>query len=102
MQVQINAPHENLPDALVDLMERSVAHELAHHAERLTRVEIHVRDVNGHKGGLDTHCVIEARPRGQNPIAAEFDGTNAREAFEGAIKKLGRALTHRFGRQESH
>jgi len=102
MQIQINAPHEKLPDALVDLMEQSVAHEFAHFGERLTRVEIHLSDLNANKGGIDKRCLIEARPRGQDPVAAEEHGTTQRDAFERAIKKLARALAKRFDRQASH
>ncbi|MBK6410293.1 MAG: hypothetical protein IPF78_11480 [Flavobacteriales bacterium] len=41
---------------------------MAHFDERLTRVEVHLRDVNGDKfGERDHECMMEARLRGLNP-----------------------------------
>src|SRR4051794_25320123 len=30
------------------------------YADRLRRIEVYLQDVNGHKGGVDTRCAIEA------------------------------------------
>jgi hypothetical protein len=101
MQVQINAPNESLPDALVELIENTVREGLAHHADRLTRVEIHLRDLNAQKGGVDKRCLIEARPRGLDPVAADHQSEGIRDALRGALEKLQRVLEHRFGKLSS-
>ena len=98
MQILLQAPHESLPDAFAEFVDQSVRDVLAHHAERLTRVEVHLRDQNAHKGGIDKRCVIEARPRGLDPLTAEHDGEDVKGAFRGALDKLERVLANRFGK----
>ena len=100
MQIQINAPHI-APDDFAEAAERSVRDALATHAERLTRVEVHVRDLNAQKGGVDKRCLIEARPRGLDPVTAEHESEKAHDALRGALDKLGRVLEHRFGRLDA-
>jgi len=101
MQIQIHAPHITVPAEFLGFIERSVEDVLAHFAERLTRVEVHLRDMNGHKGGVDKRCTVEARPRGLDPIASEHESADVKEALQGALEKLHRALDHRLGRLES-
>ena len=101
MQIQINAPHEIIPDAFSEHIETSVEDVLAPFAKQLTRVEIHLRDLNGSKGGVDKRCLIEARPRGLDPLTAEQESATVKDAFRGALEKLQRVLQHRFGKMSS-
>ena len=98
MQVQVHAQGVDVPDRLRTYVEEKVQEELNHVADRLTRVEVHLRDINGHKGGLDKRCICEARPRGLDPVAAEHDAADVQTAVQGALGKLQRALQHRFER----
>lgn len=83
-----------------DSIREHLEQHLSRFAERLTRVELSLRDENGAKGGVDTRCLIEARPRGFDPLTAEDTATNAPEAVSGATKKLSRVLDHRMGKLE--
>lgn len=98
MQIQINDPHEQVPDALARHMEETANDKLSHLAARLTRIEIHVKDLNAAKGGVDKRCLIEARPRGLDPLVAEHDAETVREAFRGALERIERVLEHRLDR----
>ncbi|MCP3915300.1 MAG: HPF/RaiA family ribosome-associated protein [bacterium] len=98
MQIQINAPHESLSDAVTEWIETSVNKALAPRAEQLTRVEVHLQDQNAQKGGIDKRCLIEARPRGMDPLVAEHVDVGIREACRGALDKIQRVLEKRFGR----
>lgn len=100
MQIQINAPNV-MPEDFPTQAEAGVQQALATYAERLTRVEVHVQDVNGQKGGVDKRCLIEARPRGLDPVTAEHEGAQAHDALKGALDKLGRVLSRRFGKLEA-
>lgn len=94
--------HINKHDVRVD-EERArerVEKNLGRFYERLTRIEIFLHDENSVKGGIDKRCLIEARPRGLDPLTAESVAKNALEAVSGAAKKLERLLEHRFGRLE--
>ncbi len=101
MQVQLNAPKETLPDPLVEFIENGVEEGLATYAARLTRVEIHLKDLNANKGGVDKRCVIEARPKGLDPVVADHEDAEFADAFRGALDKLQRVLAHRFGKLSS-
>ena len=84
------------------MVEDRVREALGHLADKLTRVEVHLRDLNADKGGVDKRCVCEARPRGMDPIAAEHEAEDVGEAVQGAVGKLVRALRHRFDRRDWH
>lgn len=102
MQIQIFAPGVDMPDALRDYVERSINDGLKHYLERLTRIEVHLKDLNSDKkNGVDKRCLLEARPRGMDPIAAEHDATVFKDAVHQATQKLGRALQHRFDKLDA-
>lgn len=98
MQVQINSPQTQLPDALRSFIESNTQDRLGHHSGMLTRVEVHLSDTNANKGGVDKRCLMEARPRGMDPLVAEHTATEFKEAFKGALDKLHRVLEKRFGK----
>ncbi|MCA8979642.1 MAG: HPF/RaiA family ribosome-associated protein [Planctomycetes bacterium] len=98
MQIQINSPQIQLPDALREFIERNTTEHLGHHAGMLTRIEVHLSDTNANKGGVDKRCLMEARPRGMDPLVAEHEATEFKEAFKGALDKLQRVLEKRFGK----
>lgn len=100
MQIQINAPRI-ASDDFAEIAEERVRGALSPYAERLTRIEVHLRDLNADKGGIDKHCLIEARPRGLDPVTAEHDGERIQDALRGALDKLGRVLEKRFGRLDT-
>jgi hypothetical protein len=69
-----------------------------HYAERLRRVEVYLQDVNGHKGGIDKRCAIEAHLAGHQPVAVSDQAASINEAVSGAVDKLAHALEHTLGR----
>jgi hypothetical protein len=68
--------------------------------DRLRRVEVYIQDTNGHKGGIDKRCAIEAHPAGLQAIAVDDRAAGIDEAVSGAVAKLLHALDHRLGRIE--
>ncbi len=103
MQIQIFAQGLNIPDPLRGYVERYLTEVLKHHAERLTRVEVHLKDLNStKKNGVDKHCLIEARPSGMDPIAVQHDASEFKEAVHEAALKLERALQHRIDKRRDH
>ena len=75
---------------------------LDHFRERITRVEVHLGDENGSKGGgSDIRCSLEARIEGHQPVAVTHHADSVEEAVEGAAEKLDRVLEHTLGRLEA-
>ncbi|WP_420428549.1 HPF/RaiA family ribosome-associated protein [Algiphilus sp.] len=67
-----------------------------HYGDRLTRVRAFLKDVNGHKGGVDKVCELEARPAGKAPIVVEAQDRDWYAVVRSAEGKLERALAHRL------
>jgi ribosomal subunit interface protein len=103
MQIQIFTQGIDVPDPLRGYVERNLNEVLRHYLDRLTRVEVHLRDLNSSKkNGVDKHCLIEARPRGMDPVAAEHNAPEFRDAVHQAALKLERALQHRIDKLKGH
>ncbi len=69
MQVQVDSNHIEGSAELQEWVGSTVGDELEHYSDLLTRIEIHVGDVNAQKAGAqDKRCQIEARPKGHTPL----------------------------------
>jgi ribosome-associated translation inhibitor RaiA len=103
MQVLVNSDHhitsgESVAQRVATILLASVDR----FADRLTRVEVHLNDVNGPKHGeRDKRVTMEARVAGTAPVAVANEAPSLQEAIEGASKKLERALEHTFGRLDA-
>ena len=100
MQVQINTDH-NIQghDALARQVTAVVEGALSRFRDRVTRIEVHLSDVNGGKTGLDDkRCLLEARLAGLQPIAVSHQAPTVEQAVDGAAEKLKSALDTKIGR----
>lgn len=100
MQIQINTDH-NIPgrEALSAHVSSVVEDALGHLRERVTRVEVHLTDENGPKGGAaDMRCAMEARLANLQPIAITHAAPTLHQAIAGAAEKLARLIDHTLGR----
>jgi len=77
---------------------------LKHFADHITRVEVHLSDQNGEKGGADDiQCRIEARVEVQQPVMVENREGNHEKALSGAIDKMQAVMRKIKGKmQEKH
>lgn len=100
MKILINTDHNLQTDAsVVRHVEDTVENHLGRYADQVTRIEVHLRDENGAKGGAhDKHCTMEARLEGRPPLAVSDDSETLAVAINGAAKKLQRALGNSLGK----
>ncbi|MFN3619017.1 HPF/RaiA family ribosome-associated protein [Sphingorhabdus sp.] len=103
MQFQFNSDNQITGDQdTAQLAESIVRSRLGRLETRLTRIELHVSDVNGPRGGQnDKRCLIEARPNGMDPISATDQGETVEAAITGAADKLLTVFDRLVGRQTS-
>jgi len=100
MQIQINtdhniAGHEALASHVSGLVENALNRISGH----ITRVEVHLSDENGNKGGEnEKRCVLEARLEGRQPVAVTHQATTVDQAVDGAGHKLSRLIESTLGR----
>ena len=100
MQFQLNTD-ANIQgdDRLAEVAETVVTSALGHLTDRLSRIEVHLADVNGAKGGADDiHCTVEARPEGMKPQTVTHSDANVEAALRGASKKIRALLDSEFGK----
>lgn len=104
MQVQFNSDSSVMgTENVATRIEAAVRHKLARFEERLTRLEIHVRDENGAKHGADDKaCTIEARPRGGRPIGVTEHADKVDDAARKAATTLAQRLERHFGKGDRH
>jgi hypothetical protein len=72
---------------------------LSRYNKRLTRVEAHLSDVNGPRGGRDCRCALEARPAGRQPVTVTSEADTPDDAVNSAVKKMSSLLTTVFDRE---
>lgn len=100
MQIQFNSDNRIAGDA--DVAERAetlVRGRLDRISDRLTRVEIHVGDVNGPREGNDIRCAVELRPEGMKPISATGEAASIEAAVASATDKALSAFDRQIGKQ---
>ena len=86
---------------LTERVESELQAALDRFADRLTRVEVHLKDVNSVKGGNDDiACTIEARPRGLPPVVVTEHAASVALALSSAADTMQGALERTFGRLE--
>lgn len=104
MQVLVNSDHHIVGgEDLTERVQGVVEDRLGRFAGRITRVEVHLNDLNGNKlGERDKRCLMEARLGGMKPIAVSHEAPTLTEAIHAAADKLERALDHALGKLEDN
>ena len=100
MQVQINTDRNITGDEeLAAKVETTLTNILERFTDRITRLEVHLGDENSHKSGADDkRCMIEARLKRLQPVAASHQAPTIDLAVTGAAEKLKRAIDSIVGR----
>ena len=100
MQIQINSDHHTLATPeLAARIQALLRDTLERYSDRITRVEVHLNDLNSAKGGSnDKRCLMEARLAGVGPVDANHEAQSVELAIDGAMEKLERAIEHKLGR----
>jgi hypothetical protein len=80
-------------------LEAMVEEKLLRFGDRLTRAEVHVRDLNGPAGGPgDVRALVELRPAGRDPLSASHTASEVEAAVLGAVTKAATALDRVIGK----
>jgi hypothetical protein len=100
MKIQLNTDRNIQHDeSLTEHVDSVVSKALERFGAQVSRVEVHLSDLNAGKAGLgDKHCVMEARLEGRQPVVVSHDADTVREAVNGAAQKLQRLLDSALGR----
>lgn len=104
MHVQVNTDNRvEGHDEFVSGVRATVEDALDRYGDHVTRVEVHIGDENGHKGGPnDKRCAMEARPTSHQPVAVTHTAPTVDQAVSGASKKLQTALGRILDKRADH
>lgn len=100
MQIQFNTDNQiEGRAAMAQRVEASLHDRLKRFEDRISRVEVHLADVNAQKSGpADKRCTLEARPTGLQPIAVTHEADSVDQVLNGAADKLVTAMDRTFGK----
>lgn len=100
MQVHVNHDnHLRIAQDTSERLSRTIEESLSQYRQQITRVEMHLGDVNGGKhGDSDKRCMLEARLDRLQPIAVSHQAPSVQQAIDGALTKLDNALSHAIGK----
>jgi ribosome-associated translation inhibitor RaiA len=103
MQIQLNTDsHISGREKLSRWIETVMVDALDRFSDQITRLEVHLSDVNSHKPGHDDkpdkRCLLEARLAGRQPVAVSHQAPTLEQAVDGAAGKLKRSLDSTLGR----
>ena len=104
MNIQINT------DKSIDVEVRhqeyfstQISEALDRFQDYITRVELHLKDENGKKEGVnDKTCVLEARLKGKQPIAVTSQSDSIEKAVSEALDKMKVAISTIIGKSQNH
>ena len=94
MQIQIRSDnHIHVHATRAAELETIVKHALRHCSQHVTRVELHLSNINGTKAGQpDKCCVMEVRLERLQPMAVTETSQTIGESVTGAAEKLERLI----------
>lgn len=103
MQIQLNTDHNITgSERLAELVQAELEDTLGRFSEHLTRIEVHINDIDGERqGGDDKRCMLEARFAGHQPVSVTHNAPEIMIAVAGAAEKLERALDRMMGKLEA-
>lgn len=100
MFIQVNTDNQVDGHArLLARLEAMARDRLERFGERITRVEIHVRDLNGPADSPELiRAQVELRPAGRRPLSASDTAGDVESAVTGALDKAATAFDRQIGR----
>jgi ribosome-associated translation inhibitor RaiA len=101
VQIQVNTESSvQGSEALAKRVETVVRGGLERFGAQITRIEVHLSDVNSDKksGAEDMRCLLEARLAGRPPVSVSDRAATLEQAVDGAVDKLLRSLESLHGR----
>jgi ribosome-associated translation inhibitor RaiA len=104
MHVQTNTDRNiQASESLAAQVEAVVIGALGRFVDHVTRVEVHLSDENGAKGGADDkRCMMEARLEDRPPIAVTHRAATVEQAIDGAAGKLARSIERLLAREREN
>lgn len=101
MRMGILARGIALTEAIRGYAQRRVNTALGRYRQTLESVQVRLADINGPRGGIDKHCVIEVRGPALVPIIVRERNADLYVAIDRAAERVDRAVARRLARNRT-
>ncbi len=101
MQIDIQARHFSMTDALSKHVERKIRLSLTCCDEYILKVIIRLSDINGPRGGTDKHCHVQVVLCGLADVVIEDTEADMYVAINRAVERAGRTIIRKVKRQHT-
>ena len=101
MRMGILARGIALTEAIRLYAQRRMKTALGRYREALESVQVRLTDVNGPRGGIDKHCVIEVRGPSLVPIVVRERDADLYTAIDRAAERVDRTVARRLSRNRT-
>ena len=101
MQIEIQARHFPVTQALRRHIERRVGMALGSCCRHVKRILVRLSDINGPRGGNDKRCHLEVILPGQPAVVVEDTEADLYVAINRAAARAGHAAVRRIGRKRN-
>lgn len=98
MRLNIHGRGLAIDEAVRERVERRLGFALGRFGDRVGRVDVHLSDVNGPRGGEDKRCRVVAEVPGHGPVVVTDDGSDLDALIDRATDRIGRAVRRRLDR----
>ncbi|MGQ9649071.1 MAG: HPF/RaiA family ribosome-associated protein [Phycisphaerae bacterium] len=92
MRIQIFARNVTLEQEWEDFIERRLRFAIGRFASRIQEVIVRIRDLNGPRGGIDQHCLIDAHILPSARKSAKAIGPDLGTAISKAVDRISRCI----------
>lgn len=99
MNIQIHASDFTLTDGLREHIAWRVAYATNHGRDAVSRIIVHLSDVNGPRGGVDKRCGVELRLKGAPSLVVDDVQADLYVAIDRAFERVSRSLHRRLARR---
>ena len=104
MKIEVNTDrHIESSQRLIDYCKSTLEAEFSRFDEFITRIDVHLSDENGAKGGdNDKRCLLEAKLKGLSTVTTSNNASNIDDALSGAIDKMSSVLDSTISKHRGH
>ncbi len=99
MEVEIRSQKMHVDDEIQSHVERRIEFALKQFNSWITRVQVHLEDVNGPRRGIDKQCRILVSIKGGKTIKIEDLDADLVAAVNRAADRLGQAVSREIDRR---
>lgn len=98
MKIDITGQGFTVTENLRDHVERRIDFALSNFEERITRVSVKLKDINGPRGGIDKECRVITVLRGLPNVIVTQEASDAHSAVDKAADRIGNTVSRKLER----